>query len=133
MKLSFLLLFQFMFFVAFGQSKVFVYYFDADFNPTIKSKAIVMGRGIKTENGVIVNFFNTKTGKVFNICSYSDSTLAILNGDNSEYYDNGKLKKSETFSNNVLNGITQSWDSTGLLIDSIVYENDKMQNSLGER
>lgn len=113
---------------AISQSKVFVYYFDGELNPVQKEKAAITGRGIKTEKGITVNFSNNQTKKVFNISDYSDSTLSVLNGKNIDYYENGKVKRSETYNNNVLNGATIKWDSAGLLIDSIIYANDKMQS-----
>lgn len=111
-----------------SQSKVFVYYFDAELNPAAKEKAAITGRGVKTETGVTVSFLNNQTKKVFNVSGYSDSSLSILHGKNIDYYDNGKVKRSETFSNNVLNGPAIKYDSTGLLIDSIIYDNEKMLN-----
>jgi antitoxin component YwqK of YwqJK toxin-antitoxin module len=127
-KFSTLFLFSFLLTYSLFAQKRFVYYFDSKFNSVPKSNAVITGRGIKTETGVTVSFFYTQTQKLFNICNYTDSTLSVLNGKNIDYYENGKVKQSDTFNNNILNGVTEKWDSTGLRTDSIIYANDKMQN-----
>lgn len=107
-------------------SKRFVYYFDADFNHVGKEKAVIVGQGTKTGTGVTVRFLVKQTSQLINICEYQDSTLSVINGKDIDFYDNGKAKQSSAYALNILNGITQRWDSTGLLTDSILYINGKM-------
>jgi antitoxin component YwqK of YwqJK toxin-antitoxin module len=37
-------------------------------------------------------------------------------------------KQLSTYKMNILDGLTQKWDSTGLLTDSVIYENGKLAN-----
>jgi len=127
MKYFFTILLSFSCTIVFSQSKIFVYYFDSELNPAPKSKAKIIGRGMRTENGVKVSLSNIQTKKVFNVRDYTDSSLAVLNGKSIDYYDNGKTKILETFSNNFRNGVTIKWDSSGLITDSVLYANDKLQ------
>lgn len=111
-----------------AQSKRYVYYFDSEMNPSSKAKAVVVGQGIKMESGVRVGFSVIEPRRLFKTTEYQDSSLAVMNGKDIEYFDNGGKKYESMYKMDRLNGTTLKWDSTGLLTDSIVYNEDKMQH-----
>ena len=82
----------------------YAYYFDGQFRLVSKSEALIVGTGVKTEKGVMVDFFTTKTGKKLFTTDFSDSTLNVMHGRNVEYDKEGKPVLSNMYKNNILDG-----------------------------
>lgn len=82
----------------------YAYYFDGQFRLVSKSEALIVGTGVKTEKGVMVDFFTTKTGKKLFTTDFLDSTLNFMHGRNVEYDKEGKPVLSNMYKNNILDG-----------------------------
>jgi antitoxin component YwqK of YwqJK toxin-antitoxin module len=108
-----------------AQAQIYKYYFDKDWNTTTSKNAVFIGRGVKTENGVRVNFIIAENNQLIDISEYTDSSLSTINGDEIFYHPNRKLKQQSAYKMNVLDGRTQKWDMAGRLTDSIVYKEGK--------
>ena len=111
-----------------AQPKRFVYYFDADMNSVSNNNSQITGYGVKTGSGIVLSLYQNNPKRLLSKTDYLDSTLAVMNGTDIIYYENGREKLFATYKNNELNGLTRKWDSTGLLTDSIIYSKEKMQN-----
>ena len=113
---------------SYSQQYKHAYYFDEEFRPVSKSEALIVGRGVKTEKGVTVDFFATKTGKKLFTTDFSDSTLNFMHGRNVEYDKEGRPILSSMYKNNILDGPMLKWDKEGRMTDSVIYGTGKMLN-----
>ena len=114
---------------SFSQSKQFIYYFDADFNPVKASKAIFTGTGIK-ENGLVkVSIIENKSQKTIMIANYTDSSLNINEGLYQSFFLNGKKASEGNYLKGLEIGLWEKWDSLGYLFDSSHFENGKKIDS----
>lgn len=105
-----------------AQQRKYIYYFDDNLSPVSKGQATVIGRGIKTNAGVSVNFFLLKTNEKVLSSEFTDSTLNIADGKQI-VYKGRRLVSSQNFKNNVLDGPSLHWDEKGNLADSTNYRN----------
>lgn len=110
------------------QNYKYTYYFDGELRPASKGDALIVGRGVKTTNGITVDFFATKTGGKLFTTDFTDSTLNFMHGRNIEYDKKGRPVISNFYKNNILDGLMQKWDTDGRMTDSLIYGNGTMLN-----
>ncbi len=120
----------FLSFTCFSQTK-YVYYFDANLNSVDKVKAVSTGSGIMENSLLKLHVVNNITNQPVLVASFTDSTLAIMQGLFQSFFKSG-LKESEgNYENNIENGCWKKWDSTGHLIDSTIYDHGKKMDITG--
>jgi antitoxin component YwqK of YwqJK toxin-antitoxin module len=107
----------------FAQSFTHAYYFDAGFNSVPKAKAIINGKGYY-DNGLfkLTCYYNDEQNTLFGKMQFTDSSLAVLNGDYEEYYLKGNVKEKGMYDHNQKHSIWQEWDTMGRKTDSVLYE-----------
>ena len=110
----------------FAQNKVYTYYMNEEMQSTSKEKAVIVGKGDKTDAFFLVRFYRIPDNRLFLVETYTDSSLSVLNGFRMVYHTNGKKAERTEFTNNAVNGTSMQWDSTGNLLDSSIYINDKI-------
>jgi Uncharacterized protein conserved in bacteria len=116
-------LITFIFFVATGQNKKFIYYFDADFNSVAKAKSIFTGTGT-VENGIVkLICIANANNQVAMIGYFTDSSLKVHQGLSQFYFANGNKASESNYEQGKENGAFKSWDESGHLIDSTIYNN----------
>lgn len=108
-----------------SQGYTHIYYLDAALSSTEKSKAIIVGKGIK-ENGLFrLDYFSIDGKHLYMICHYTDSTLSVPEGMYTSYHLNHKLDKHGNYSAGMEEGLWETWDSLGRKTDSTIYKKGK--------
>lgn len=123
MKFLFLPILLLVNFFLFAQKVQYVYYFDGDMNATDKDKGVIIGRGVKQNNGMDVGFFLLKNNQRLFTARFTDSTLNFLNGNRVDFYADGSLKQKSMYKMNVPDGLTQKWNEVGNKTDSVIFQN----------
>ncbi len=108
-----------------AQAYKYLYYFDKDFNVASKSKAVFLGKGLKEDGLLRLDYFVAGRNGMLMSEHFTDSTLQVLNGQSVVYHADGKISKKGNYVNNKKEGIWQSWDTLGLKTDSLFYMNDR--------
>lgn len=116
----------------FAQSKTYLYYFNAAFEPASKENAVYYGRGFKADSIFILMYYTVQDNQLIANEQYKDSTLSILHGKATSYHLNKRIKTIENFSNNELIRYV-NYDSLGRRLDSNIYDQKKLLFSSGKR
>jgi antitoxin component YwqK of YwqJK toxin-antitoxin module len=115
----------FIFSVCKSQGYKYLYYLDADLHSVKKSKALILGKGLK-ENGLFrLDCFSVTDDHLYIQIHFKDSTLADLEGPYISYYQDGKPQKQGSYVNGDEEGNWKKWDSLGRIIDSAIYKQGK--------
>jgi hypothetical protein len=109
----------------FSQGKRYIYYFDADLQPTSKSKATIIGTGTKENDVVKLVCVDNKSQQVVLVGYFTDSSLHVHDGLYVLYYYNGNKASEENYDKGKQNGLFREWDNAGRLTDSTIYEHGK--------
>lgn len=105
-----------------SSSQTYRYFFDDQFNITDQQKAVITARGLKSSTGVLAEFKLIQGNQLLFITEFTDSTLAIKNGINQEYYRNGNMALFSHYKSDILDGAEMKWNEEGQLTDSCVYD-----------
>ncbi len=104
-----------------GQTNKYIYYFDANLNPTTKAASVFTGTG-NPENGLIKFVcYHNQTNHVVIEAYFTDSVLSTYQGPYRSYFSNSKLESEGNYNNGLQEGIWKKWDSSGHLVDSTMY------------
>ncbi|MBK9485882.1 MAG: hypothetical protein IPO01_11975 [Chitinophagaceae bacterium] len=104
-----------------GQNYKFIYYLDENLNTVHKSKAVIIGKGYIQGNAMILDCFTPdKLIKVVS-ATFTDSTLAKLNGLYRSYFADNKIESEGYYVNNDMEGLWINRNEQGLITDSITY------------
>ena len=109
----------------YSQNKQFLYYFDQDLNPASKSQSTFKGIGISEDGTLEFKLYDSHTNNLLSIEHYTDSSLKIQKGLFQTFFRNGTLASENNYVNGLQDGLSIRWDSTGHIIDSTIYNNDK--------
>ncbi len=109
-----------------GQPYKYVYYFDEQLASTNASKALVIGKGFSENDLFRLDYFDKIRDNILITAHYTDSSIAILQGEFIQFYNGGIIQEAGDYLNNEKHGLWQKWDKTGLLTDSSFYQHDKV-------
>ena len=119
----------FLFFTSFGQNAKYVYYFDAHLDICPQSQSVFTGHGSIENNLVKVDVADNISKKLVLSAHFTDSSLAVSQGLFQSYFTNGILESQKNFENNIPDGLWEKWDSTGHLVDSVIYKHGTKTDS----
>lgn len=115
------------------QSRSYVYYFDKDLNPPAKEIAAFRGQGSYQEGIFEFSLFDAGTSSLVLKEHYTDSSLQHGEGLSETFYGFGKVMKSGMIHENEHHGLWITYDSSGRVSDSSIYQQGKLlsQTHLG--
>lgn len=119
----------FLFFTSFGQKAKYVYYFDSHLNICPQSQSVFTGSGSIENNLVKVNVSDNISKKLVLVAYFTDSSLAVSQGLSQTFFTNGIQQSQKNFENNIPDGLWKEWDSTGHLVDSVIYNHGTKTDS----
>lgn len=105
---------------------LFRYYLDSNLHFTEQPKAFFSGQGQSVSEGFVLRLYYQSNKNLALIQNFTDSTLEVRNGFFLSYYPD-KLKQSA--GNYVMgkkDGLWESWNPSGLLADSSLYDQDSL-------
>jgi hypothetical protein len=111
-----------------AQAHNYTYYMNSNLKSVPKKEAIIVGKGYKQDNSVLVDFYQIKTSKLILSIEYTDSTLKEDRGIFQSYHDNGSFENNGTFLNGKKNGLWMKYDSLSRTLDSINYQMGRKLN-----
>ncbi|WP_301927969.1 energy transducer TonB [Ferruginibacter sp.] len=104
----------------------YVYYFDDQLAITKASKAVVIGKGGKEDDGLFrLDYFLKKGGSLLMSAHYTDSSLSKMQGEFSKFYADGSIQEQGTYLNDEQSGLWEKWDSAGRKSDSSIFQTGK--------
>jgi antitoxin component YwqK of YwqJK toxin-antitoxin module len=106
--------------------KYFEYFLNKDLVSTEKANMEIYGEGRYHDNSFMLNCFSADKTRLLMTAYFTDSSLAAFDGEYFLYHYNGKVDTRGNYKMNVQFGLWQKWDSTGKMIDSSIYKNDKI-------
>jgi antitoxin component YwqK of YwqJK toxin-antitoxin module len=113
------------------KSQNYTYYLDNNLVSTEKTKAVILGKGIKEDSLFRLDCYLMTGSKPYMSFHFADSSLSDLKGPFISYHSNGKIENQGSYFNAFEEGLWQRWDSMGNKIDSIIYrEGVKMLHSV---
>ena len=116
--------------VSFAQQNEYVYYFNTNFDICQKEKSTFTGHGIISNDLLNLKVYSNRfPANPLLIANFTDSTLSVNQGLFQSFYLNSKKETECNYENNVLSGVWRKWDSTGHLIDSLIYVNGQVSDS----
>ncbi|HEU5053165.1 MAG TPA: energy transducer TonB [Hanamia sp.] len=116
--------------VSLAQQTDYVYYFNEDFGICPKEESVFTGHGREYDNLFNLKVYSNQfPSKPLLVANFTDSTLSVNQGTFQSFYLNGKKETERNYENNILNGLWRKWDSTGHIIDSLMYVNGKVTDS----
>ena len=107
----------------FSQLDSATYYLDKNGGLCIKEKAMYMAKGVEENNKYKLFYFILATGNLIKQISYTDFTMAVMDGPYAEYDEDGKtMMTNGNYVNNKEHGYWTYWYG-GYLTDSVLFEN----------
>ena len=103
-----------------SQAKRYLYYFDKDFGPTEKSKAVFYGTGESEEGLIKLSIYNRADEQLLVVQHFTDSALQTSEGLFQSYAAN-MLQVEGNYDKGKEDGLWQKWDSSGHVTDSTFY------------
>ncbi len=127
MKKNLLPFFSLVFFVnaASAQSYKFLYHLDDNLVPVEKSRATLIGKGLKDSTIFLVDCFDKSTGKLSVSAHFADSSLSQFEGMYKTYFSSGQTKEEGNYVNGEQQGEWFLWDSAGLKTVAVVFDKGK--------
>jgi antitoxin component YwqK of YwqJK toxin-antitoxin module len=104
--------------------KYFEYFLSKDLVSTDNANMEIYGEGRYQNNLFKLHCFLPNRTKLLMTAYFTDSSLAVFDGEYILYHQNGKVDTKGKYKMNKQIGIWQKWDSTGNIIDSTIYENN---------
>lgn len=109
-----------------AQEYRYIYYLDDHLAATNESKAAVIGKGFKEDDGLFrLDYFAKKEKKLLITAHFIDSSIAVLQGQFTFFYDNGTVQTEGNYLNDQKDALWQQWNNKGLKTDSVFYKNGK--------
>lgn len=105
-----------------GQSYKFLYNLDKDLSSTSKEQAIIIGKAYESQGRLILDCFLKATGKKILSATVKDSSLSMLHGLYTSFYENMNIESTGNYEENEMEGAWQYWDKDGYLTDSVIYQ-----------
>lgn len=113
-----------------GQNKIYTYYLDENLVSTQKTKAVIIGKGVKEDSLFRLNCYTLTGTRPYMTFHFTDSSLSDLKGPFTSYHRNGNVENRGNYMNAFEEGVWERWDSAGRKVDSTFYvEGNKMQSS----
>lgn len=114
-----------------SQNYTYTYYLDNNLVSTEKTKAVIIGKGIKEDSLFRLDCFSMTGQKAYMSFHFKDSSLSDLRGPFISYHANGKIENRGNYLNAYEEGLWERWDSIGRKVDSIIYlEGNKMLSTV---
>ena len=111
----------------FSQYKKYDYFADADFN-IVKEKNASYGAVVTSEADLYrLDFYDLKKNYLKRIIRYKDKSLKEKEGLSLRYHLNEKTEWEGTYKNDQYDKIWLRKDSTGLITDSVVYDEGRLK------
>ena len=107
---------------AHSQVQQYTYYLNEKLASTEKTKAIIVGKGIKEKNLFRLDCFHRYNNNLMMTLHFTDSTISNLQGSFISYHQNGRKENLGNFLNGYEEGLWQTWDTSGRKKDSILYK-----------
>jgi len=109
-----------------AQAYRYIYYFDDQLAVTNESKAAVIGKGFKEDDGLFrLDYFAKKEKNLLITAHFVDSSITILQGEFTLYHDDGTVQTEGSYLSDQRDAIWQQWNNKGLKTDSVFYKNGK--------
>ena len=103
-----------------------MYFLDNNLLSVDRTVATYIGKGTRDSALFLVDCFDKNTEKLMLSVHFQDSLLSNLEGIYKEYFVTGKIKQEGNYLKGEQHGEWSVWDSTGLQILSILYNNGKL-------
>jgi antitoxin component YwqK of YwqJK toxin-antitoxin module len=106
-----------------SQNYKFIYYLDAGLNSTTKENAAAIGRAYEKDGLIVMDCYGKTSGKKILSATFKDSTLGVLHGMYTSYFENDSIEAQGKYNNNEMDGWWKHWVRAGFIEDSVFYSN----------
>ena len=107
------------------QNRVYIYYFDSQFNTTDSTSAFYYAKGANRDSLFTIYLYLKTENQLLGVEQYTDSTLTIKQGSSMLMQKNGNPQSLKTYKNNQLDGISIDYDEKSRPTDSAVFNNNQ--------
>jgi antitoxin component YwqK of YwqJK toxin-antitoxin module len=105
----------------YNQEYKYAYYFDANLNFVSKEKAVAIGKAYEQNGLIIMDCFGIQTGKMIFSSTFKDSSLQVMHGLHTSYYEDDFIETQGEYNESEMDGLWKTWDKYGLITDSVFY------------
>ena len=114
---------------SFAQSYKYKYYLDKDLGSVDSASAAFIGKGLKDSSLFLLDCFDKSTGSLLMSAHFTDSSLAVLEGEYKSYHINRQWSQTGSYTNNAEQGIWVNRDTAGMITDSIEFHKGQKLSS----